>query len=160
MNRGRCKPPPFPDLSNSIVMYNNYGGGGRNYSDRGYNGRNRDGGSGYSDRPRYRDERPKKRSGAKFGISQKTKRPYIQGWKASKDGMIKIIAGPTKKGKVSEQSEQWVCNVTVGYAAPVTMTAFYNINSKKLTIPDMSFVLNPGAPNGGYCGPFYKSRRR
>ena len=151
--------PLFSTFSNLIVMYNNYGGGGRNYGNRGYNGRNRQYDSQYAPAPRYRDERPKKRSGAKYGISPKTKRPYIQGWKATKDGMVKIIAGPTKKGMVSDQSEQWVCNVTIGYAKPVTMTAFYNVNSKKLTIPDMSFVLNPGAPNGGYCGPFYKSRR-
>lgn len=139
--------------------YNNDRGG---YSDRSYNGRNRQyDNSRYDNRgnSRRNDGPQKKRSGAKSGTGKNGK-PYIQGWKATRNGMIKIIAGPTSKGMVSEQCEQWVCKVTVGYGAPQTMTAFYNVNTKRLIIPDMNFVLNPNAPNGGYTGPFYKTRNR
>ena len=140
-------------------MYNN-----RGYNDRGYNGRNRSYDSGYSNRGGYGgrsagryNDRPSKRSGAKYGTGKNSK-PYVQGWKATKGGMMKFIACPTEKGMVSEQCEQWVVNMTVGYNKPQVMTAFYNVNTKRLIIPDINFVLNPNAPNGGYCGPFYKTR--
>ena len=104
---------------------------------------------------------PRKHSGSKTGFCKnKDGVPYINGWHYSKrGGMVGFIAVPCiKSATKSPNSEKWVVSITPQFGAKITLTAFYNTLTRKLTIPDYGggYVLNPSAPNGGYCGPFFK----
>lgn len=132
--------------------------GGRGYRESGY----RD--SGYGDRrsgSRRNDSRDyRKRSGATAGTYHRgatnEKVPYIQGWKATRRGLVSIIASPAIDAKTkSPTQEKWVAKVSIGYENPFLANAFYNTATKKLTLPDLKLVLNPRAPRGGYCGSFF-----
>lgn len=130
--------------------------GGRGYGGRGYssNAGYTSGGYGDNGGRGYGGRQKSKRSGAKYISKAANGKACIVGWKASRQGIISIVAQPTTKGMVSEQSEHWVVKVKVGYANPYLTTGFYNVNSRRLVIPDMGFVANPSAPNGGYFGTF------
>lgn len=94
-----------------------------------------------------------KHSGCTAGTG-KTGKPYIQGWRLVYGQMCKMIASPAKEFKTkSENSDRWIVNLVCGINKAV-YNGFYNVETKKLTIPDLGLVANPKAPNGGYFGKF------
>lgn len=132
------------------------GGSGRRSRNGFYNSR-----SSYNRNPRQ----IVKHSGAKKGTyknKQGETAPYINGWNYSRrNGMVKVIAVPTKNPETkSERSEKWVATIQRQGLPKQTVTAFYNLDTHKLTIPDMEWVLNPNAPNGGYCGKYFRTSNR
>lgn len=116
--------------------------------------------------PNYRrNDAPKKKSGAKMGQcvvkSTGESKPYISGWMVRNRRMYKAICGPCNEYKTkSPNSEKWLVKYSVDMEMPQLVTGFYNTLTRKLTIPDLSIVLNPSAPNGGYMGSFITSKRR
>lgn len=102
----------------------------------------------------------KKRSGAKHGRT-KNGDPYTTGWNASrKHGLVKFLCVPYKKSKQSESANgrQWL-NVMVKVEkqmAPEFITSgMMDLVSGKVTVQSLGIVINPKAPNGGYCGRFF-----
>lgn len=140
---------------------NNYQRSNNGYYARSYNSGNFR--SGY--RPQYNQQRPqKKRSGAKFGYAQgDSDRPYITGWNASRrNGLTSFIAGPNKKTKRVESKngrkwENWTCKVTNGYTTKL-VNCLFDVQNQKVIINDFGIVINPKAPNGGYCGRFTRRK--
>lgn len=120
----------------------------------------------YNARTSYERRDTPKHSGAEKGtyVVKDTgeQKPYIRGWNFSRrHGMLSFLCVPTKDIKTaSPNSEKWVCKVQYEKQRPQHVTAFYHPNSGKVTIPDLQMVLNPKAPNGGYCGRFFQTRNR
>lgn len=133
-------------------------------------------GSNYSSRKRfvYEDEhdnrsykskgRPVKHTGASITIMQKGEhqgQECITGWNASKrKGMVTVLIAPYKGTAVheSKSGRKWVnmvCKVVYKDTGFEKLTsALYDPQSKKAIIPDLGWVVNPKARNGGYCGTF------
>ncbi|MFB6458025.1 hypothetical protein ACE38W_22325 [Chitinophaga sp. Hz27] len=111
-------------------------------------------------RRKFFSDKPRKKSGCRMRsgwTSRKTGERvddnYITGWnKSMTRGFITFIASPRKERETaSPHNEHWV--VTVQFSTgKKTFTGFYNLNTKRLTIPDLQMVANPNAPNGGYFG--------
>lgn len=140
--------------------FNPYSRDTRGYSqnwNRGFNGRNMQFAGG-------RQMQQKKRSGASFGYAQgDADRPYIRGWKYSRRvGLMKVIAGPNKKTKRStskngRQWEGWTAKVQTDFGTQL-YNALYDVDKKRVFIQDLGLILNPSAPNGGYCGSFFRRK--
>jgi len=105
--------------------------------------------------PGYHNPTPRKKSGCKLGQDKK-QRPCITGWNKSKQrGFISFVAVPCNNAKTkSANSDKWVATVQFPDGKK-TFTAFYNVNSKKLTIPDLQMVANPAK---NYFGTFVKRK--
>lgn len=119
--------------------------------------RNYSGGGGY--RKQYKQQ--KKKSGCKLGRS-KNDSPIISGWNVSKQrGFITLLAtilDETVKSK-SRDYKKAVCNITFkDRGSKMVTSGFYNEQSKKLYIPELSMVASINAPNGGYFGTVKVSR--
>lgn len=110
-------------------------------------GYNRGYSNNYNDRPR------KKKSGCRIGTDKKD-RPVITAWNVSKTrGFISMVAVPCGKSKTkSPNSDKWVASVRFPDGKK-TFTAFYNVVTKKLTIPDLAMVANPSKD---YFGTYVK----
>lgn len=92
----------------------------------------------------YNNNRPaKKKSGCRIGTDKK-QRPCITAWNVSKSrGFISMVAVPCKDAKTkSKNSDKWVASIKFPDGKK-TFTGFYNVVSKKLTIPDLDMVANP-----------------
>ncbi|WP_447642439.1 MULTISPECIES: hypothetical protein [Chitinophagaceae] len=131
--------------------YNNsygsgYGGGNRNYNNRGGNSRPQ-----------------RKKSGAKAGVGKNGK-PYVQGWNASRqNGMVSFLCVPTSNtgqhtSRTGRNWENWMVVVQPRMGASFLKSCLYDPSTGKCIISDMGIVLNPKAPNGGYCGRFGNKR--
>lgn len=128
------------------MAYGNYRGG---YHRSGYNR------GGYNNQYNGYRQPPKKKSGCKLGQDVKS-RPVITAWNVSKTrGFITMVAVPCKDAKTkSKNSDKWVASVKFADGKK-TFTAFYNVVTKKLTIPDLDMVANPSK---NYFGTFVKRR--
>ncbi len=129
----------------------------RGSAPRGYN-RNNGGGSG------------KKHSGAKISRitkGQNTDSDCIVAWNYSKArGLVKLLITPYKGTKRVDSKpgklwENWMVKVTISRTLSESITsAMVEVNSGggiiKATIQQFGWVVNPKAPNGGYCGTFTK----
>lgn len=127
--------------------YGYHNGYGRpQYQRNGYNGYQ----GGYP-----QQQQPRKKSGCKIG-QDKTGRPCITGWNKSRSrGFLSFVAVPCKDAKTkSPNSDKWVASVQFPDGKK-TFTAFYNVNTKKLSIPDLQMVANPAK---NYFGTFVKRR--
>lgn len=112
---------------------------------------------------------PIARSGASAGTT-KTGKPYVRGWKATKMGVVTIIAGPYEAKNSSTQQHQsktgrlwenWAAKVSAPFQAPVIVGALYDTTTGKVRIPSMGIVISPRGANGGYMGkPMSKNMRR
>lgn len=119
---------------------------------------------------RYNDDggNHRKHSGAQAGrFNSKTLGdgvPYVIAWNYSKRyGMVKFIAAPTKKTKrVSSHSgkewDNWVVKVQIGWHQPYLTGGLYEVATGRVIVKDLGIVINPKAPNGGYCGTFVNKR--
>ncbi|SJZ94765.1 hypothetical protein, partial [Sediminibacterium ginsengisoli] len=121
---------------------------------------------GYNNFNNNRNNRPKrKRSGCTSGVSGDSRKPWVRGWKASRQGFVTIICGPNKGTNVHESRtgrnwENWTATVQVGMAAPYLVSCLYDQSTGKVSIEKLGLVLNPKAPNGGYCGRFGQPKNR
>ena len=109
-----------------------------------------------------RDEKGPKRSGCKSGTGPKFGKPYLSGWRLRYGVMVGILAFPyegtqTHDGQ-NHQWENWVAKVTKdGVPEQGVVPCLYDVTTGKVIIKSMGIVMNPKAPNGGYCGTFKKS---
>ncbi len=138
------------------MAYNNYG----SYSRAPYRNNFQ-----YGNRGNYRpsNRQGKKKSGAKFGFSNgEADRPFVRGWRVTRRfGLITYLCGPNKKtkrvtSKTGKEWENWTCKIQFGDGNSRLISCLYNPQSKKVTISELGLVINPNAPNGGYCGTFIK----
>lgn len=136
--------------------HNGYNGG--NYN-QGYSG------NGGGQRPQ------KKRSGARSGfytprIGPRAGKqcPYVSGWKATSQGLIKVFCAAYKKSKevTSKTSGRvwrtWVAKVTPQNGVPYVLPCMFDVARNRVIIEGLQWVVNPGAPNGGYCGRYWRKK--
>lgn len=147
--------------------YGGYGGGyGGGYSRSSY-GRSYGGGGSYRRAYGSYSRQKKKHSGCKMRSGWTTKsgehvnENMITGWNYSRRlGLISFIASPRKEGRETKNDriERWVVNIRFR-DGPKIFTGFYNLDHRKLRIPDLRMTANPHAPNGGYFGTSNVSKR-
>lgn len=126
------------------MAYNN------NYNNNRSNGNNNGGG-----------QRPtKKHTGARFTRNKKDGSPVTTGWNYSKRfGLVTFLCVTTSKSVESESKtgNQYV-SVMVKVSKPMspaeTTNGLMNVRTGQVTIDSMNLVINPKAPNGGYCGKY------
>jgi hypothetical protein len=135
--------------------YNNNGGGNGNY--------NRGGNGGNAGRPN------KKHSGARVTVIKQGKNQgqwCITAWNVSRDkGMVSVLIVPY--GKTHESKSKggrlWLnmmAKVTFKrYGETKLFSAMVDSSTKKATIEELGWTINPSAPNGGYCGKWASKRR-
>jgi hypothetical protein len=139
---------------------NNYNGNG-GYRRNNYNNSYNNGGYNQGqNRPK------KKRSGAKFGYSNgNAATPFVRGWKATRRfGLITYLCVPYKITRThtsgsGKEWENWMLKIQFADGKTELKSCLYNVQSKKVIINDLGMVINPNAPNGGYCGSFVKRNR-
>jgi hypothetical protein len=107
----------------------------------------------------------KKHSGAKFGYCLgEQSRPFVRGWRFSRRfGMITYMCSTYKNtkrvtSKSGKEWENWCCVITFADGKTQLTSCLYNVQAKKVVLSSLGLVINPSAPNGGYCGKFTKSR--
>jgi len=100
----------------------------------------------------------KKHSGAKFKRSDATGHPCTTGWNKSRAGFFTFLCVCTKASKEGEtQYGKWVSVMCIvqnltAKTEPQKFSGMMNPDTGRVTISDLNMVLNPAAPNGGYCG--------
>lgn len=151
------------------------------YNNRGY-GYGQQPQYGYGQQPQYRQnnyqpryqpqqQTSRKKSGAKLtrftitkGPNAGAQRQCTSGWNISRSGGINTFLCCTTN-KSQDTGKGWVGSVACEVINKATnQKAFYwgtmQISTGKVVINDLGIVLNPKAPNGGYCGKFTQSKRR
>lgn len=113
----------------------------------------------------YNNQQPKKHSGCKTGTISKGEmqgETYVQGWNASKRfGMRTFLAVPYSKSKpvISEKSGRKWLNVMVKVSQQGTkdfiVGGMMDMATRKVYISELRIVMNPNAPNKGYCGTMF-----
>lgn len=90
--------------------------------------------------------------------------PYVRGWNYSRrHGMRVFLCTPYSKTKRVKSSsgkswENWMVTIKQDGNKDVIVSGMYDVNSRKVIIDDLSMVINPSAPKGGYCGRYYQGR--
>lgn len=117
----------------------------------------------------YADRRQaKKHSGCKKGIYKNAKGEtgtYISGWNYSKRlGLVKFYAVATKFSEVvtSKRGVEYtslMVLVDIPFRPQIKVKGFVN-KEGKCRIPSLGLVMNPSAPNGGYCGKSQKPKQQ
>lgn len=96
------------------------------------------------------------KEGKNKGVEQ-----YItNGWKLSNGQLIKVSCVTTHKSKLGKKG--WIGNIfcEVVNTSNGSVTYHYGTMQKstgKVVIDKLNWVLNPKAPNGGYCGTYIRS---
>jgi hypothetical protein len=151
-----------------MAYYNNYQGSGygggyqRPYNGGGYqrpyNGggyQRQQGGYGYA-------RQKKKHSGAKYIDRSKNGDPVITAWNYSRRmGLVKILIAPYKgthtvDSKTGRQWSNWMCRIEGKGVPSEHFPVLVDESRRKCIIRKYGWVVNPNAPNGGYCGTFTK----
>jgi hypothetical protein len=89
-----------------------------------------------------------------------TKINYIRGWKYDKrNGLRSFLACPYSKTKTITSGtgkvwENWMVKVTLCDGQNLIMGGMYDVQSRKVIIKDLGFVMNPKGGKGGYVGSF------
>ena len=140
---------------------------------------------GYADRNNYRnyddnyrpykqefqDRRQFKKHTAAGHKEGKTKagRDYkiTWGWNVSKGGgLVSYLAKNYAKSHMveSKNGRKWLTVIVVATLARTKDTkikpGLMDLQTGKVIVKDWKLVINPKAPNGGYCGTFMQSRNR
>jgi hypothetical protein len=117
----------------------------------------------------------KKRSGSKKGqyankgkIYKKPFVNWVNGWRVVDRSLVKYFCKPASganwKTGTSQNGKVWeTWNCTITYkdgTQEVRPCLHYPATGKVIVKNGVDIVLNPSAPNGGYCGPFYQRKRR
>lgn len=140
------------------------GGNGRSYRSSGYQRQNFN--APYNTGRQTRQA--KKHSGCKKGIYKNAKGEtgtYISGWNYSKRlGLVKFYAVATKFSEVvtSKRGVEYtslMVLVDIPFRPQIKVKGFVN-KEGKCRIPSLGLVMNPSAPNGGYCGKSQKPKQQ
>lgn len=127
---------------------------GYNRSDNGYN---QQGGysPAYQPRNQYAQQRPKKRSGAKFQMINNA--PIVSAWRVQKGQMYALYARPYKGTKTveSKNGKSWInlfVTVTNRSTMQITKTSgMLDVQNKRMYIKEFNLIVtNKG--QGGYFG--------
>lgn len=109
----------------------------------------------------------KKRSGAKYIHTSKNGNPCITAWNASKSrGLLSILVAPYKGTKVvhsksGREWHVWMASVIFKKTGQKSLSpVLVDAAKHSCTIKELGLTINPGAPNGGYCGTFVKRNNR
>lgn len=138
-----------------------------NYNNVGNRGNYRSSNNNYNQQSGYGNgykQPAKKHSGCRLIKTEKGE--FISAWKYTKAGMLSITANFWKKSPSANYDwEAWVVTIiNQATGQKSTFNALYNPSKGTLRINDLNWVLNPKAPNGGYCGKAfsanYKAGRR
>jgi len=146
-------------------MYNN--GGYNNNRGRYGRGYNNGGNNSNYNRGGNNSSAPKKHSGAKWVAIQKGDNAGKQGvsaWNYSRRrGMVTVLIVPWgKTHEVKAKSsgrlwQNWMAKVFFkDIGEPKLFGAMFDVAKRKFYIKELGWVVNPNAPNGGYCGTFIK----
>jgi hypothetical protein len=115
---------------------------------------------------RKSQEKTVKHSGAKLtkykpttGKNKDQNQYLVSGWKLAGGQLIAVKCITTSKS--SDSGKGWVGSVACSITNKASgQKSFYwgtmQIATGKVVISDLGWVLNPKAPNGGYCGTFSK----
>lgn len=108
---------------------------------------------------------PKKHSGAKLstyftkeGKNKGLEQRIVNAWRLSRTGeLIKVTCQTTGKSSLSDKG--WYGSIACTFINTVTGAKFFYWGTMhkatgKTVIADVGIVVNPKAPNGGYCGTF------
>jgi hypothetical protein len=104
----------------------------------------------------------KKHSGAKFKSSDKNGNPCTTGWNKSRfAGFVTFLCVVTSKSVKSESDRgnkyiSVMVKVRKQMSPEETTNGLMNTATGQVTIQSMGVVINPKAPNGGYCGRYGK----
>lgn len=153
----------YPSSNRGGYGYSSRSGGQRNWGNDQYQPSNYER-NWYNRFPRVqRGGVQKKRSGCTAGMD-KNGNPYVRGWKATRQGVISLFAFPYKgtakhESKNGREWHNWCCKVRVGYGPEQIMTCLYDPMTRKVTIEQMGFVMNPKGGPGGYTGSFTNKPR-
>lgn len=115
----------------------------------------RDGGNSGSDKRT-------KSTGCKAGNGRDSGKPWVSGWNKQKNRFVSILAFPYEGTSVhttdkGDEYENWVAKVKVDdVPQPGVTPCLYQRSTGKVILKDFGYVMNPKAPNGGYCGKFTK----
>lgn len=152
------------------MSYNQGGGFGQNYSNRrsNYNqdfSQNQRGNNGYNYKPQ---RQVKKHSGCKTGVLRNGNfagQQYVQGWNYTKRfGLRSFLAVPYSKSKEVESSNRKIWkNVMVKVSQQgvkdFIVGGMLEVITGRVTISELGIIMNPKAPNKGYCGTMFESKR-
>lgn len=115
----------------------------------------------------YQDREQKKHSGAKkvfMKAGQHQGEACLVAWNYSKGkGMVKVLITPYGKTheSTSKNGRTWLnmfCKIFyVNTGVEIKTSVMVDANSYKGTVKELGWIVNPNAPNGGYCGTFTKS---
>lgn len=101
-------------------------------------------------------QRAKKRSGAKFVSDGKGLNTNISAWNYSKEkGLVSVLVFPTKYSDQPSKSGGLKLCAKVNFkrtGQTTLMSAVQSSKNDKIYIAALGWVINPKAPNGGYCG--------
>jgi hypothetical protein len=136
---------------NSSGQFSN-GGYGNNNNNANYNQNRNNGGN----------AQKKKHSGAKFKSSDKNGNPCTTGWNFSKRfGLVTFLCVVTSSSVKSESGTgkkyiSVMIKVRKPMSADFVTGGIMNVATGQVTSDNLGIVINPKAPNGGYCGKFGK----
>jgi hypothetical protein len=105
-------------------------------------------------------QQTKKHTGAKFTRSKKDGSPVTTGWNYSKRfGLVTFLCVTTSKSVESESNTgnkyiSVMIKVRKPMSPEVITNGLMNIHTGQVTCEAMQIVINPKAPNGGYCGKY------
>jgi hypothetical protein len=142
-----------------MAYYNN-----RYQNNGAYNNRYQNNG-GYNNNRNY-NQKPSKKSGCKITARKDDGEMLIRGWKVDKtNGMRSFLAAPYSKtktitSKTGRQWENWMVKVQPNGGKPFIVSGLFDVMTKKVIIPELQYVMNPNAPNGGYIGPYFRRNNR
>ncbi|WP_131537999.1 hypothetical protein [Pedobacter nototheniae] len=102
----------------------------------------------------------KKHSGCKYTPNSKNGTPVTTGWNYSRrNGLVTFLCVTTKNTEVhtSKSGKEWL-NVMVKVSKKMCkdelVSGLMERHTGKVIVKELGIVLNPKAPNGGYCGQF------
>ncbi|RQO68509.1 hypothetical protein DBR40_19910 [Pedobacter sp. KBW01] len=102
----------------------------------------------------------KKHSGCKYKATSKNGSPVTTGWNYSRrHGLVTFLCVTTKNTEVhtSKSGKEWLnvmVKVTKPMCADTLVSGLMERHTGKVIVKEMGIVLNPKAPNGGYCGKY------
>lgn len=131
---------------------------GRNQRDR------KSGNNNFNNNKSANNDNRKKSTGCKQGLS-KENNPWISGWNKQKGRFLSILAYPYKgthitmgQGPGGHEWHNWMAKVKMNGVEVANRPCLYDATTGKVIIEwiDEGIVMNPKAPNGGYCGTVQK----
>lgn len=125
------------------------------------------GSGGYSQAPYtqngWNQRQKSKKSGAKSGVAHVRTtgeaKHWVSGWQVRNRQLTSIMCGPYKDTRESKSKSgriwhNWIAKIKPAAGAPYIQPCLYDAMTGKVIIRSLGMVINPKAPNGGYCGTY------